>query len=228
MATPRTNVFIVDDHELIRAALRESLRTQSDLFIVGEAGSVKEALRRILLVAPDVALLDVRLPDGDGVELCGAIRAENPQVRCLMLSQESQEEIVTNAVLAGASGFLRKDIGVEGLVDAIRRVAAGESLLTFETLQATLLKLRGSGDEVSDGDEALTDFWTARQRAHAGHVRAGHGGAADGVGAAAQPGGADGRAGGVQVHAAPVVAEGRLVVVAAGRSRRPGLQFVVV
>jgi DNA-binding NarL/FixJ family response regulator len=156
VASVRTNVFIVDDHELIRAALRESLRTQSDLFIVGEAGTAKEALKRILLVAPDVALLDVRLPDGNGVELCRAIRAENPKVCCLMLSQESEEEIVTNAVLAGASGFLRKDIGVEGLVDAIRRVAAGESLLTFETLQATLLKLRGNDDEVDD-DESLTE-----------------------------------------------------------------------
>lgn len=152
MAPPRTSVFIVDDHELV-AALRESLRLQPDLFVVGETDSAAEGLRRIPLVSPHVALLAVRLPDGDGIELCRAIRERAASVRCLMLSHESQEGVVTDAVLAGASGFIRKDVGVDELVDAVRRVANGESLISIDP---TIEKLRIPSEGSGSPDHTLT------------------------------------------------------------------------
>ncbi len=140
-----TTLFVVEDHELMRVALRESLSNEPDLSIVGEAASAEEATRRIPLVGPDVALLDLRLPDGNGIEVCREVRSSLPTVSCLIVTQHSDEEAMVDAVMAGASGFVTKDIEVAKLVSAIRRVAKGESLLPADAVRSTVRRLKQAG-----------------------------------------------------------------------------------
>ncbi|KXU21461.1 LuxR family transcriptional regulator [Clavibacter nebraskensis] len=125
-------VFIVDDHEIVRRGVAALVDGEPDLRVVGEAGTATSALVRIAATRPDVAVLDVRLPDGDGVALCREIRAAMPDVRCLMLTA-FDDAISAAAVLAGAAGFVLKDIRGDGLLDGIRRVAAGEQLAAPRT-----------------------------------------------------------------------------------------------
>lgn len=125
----RTAVFLVDDHELLRRGVAALLALAPDLVVVGEAGTVAQAAARIPAVRPDVAVLDVRLPDGDGVELCRDLRSRLPALKCLMLTAFADEQALADAVLAGASGYLVKDIVGARLVQSIRDVAAGRSLL---------------------------------------------------------------------------------------------------
>jgi two-component system response regulator DevR len=139
-------VFLLDDHEIVRRGLRDLVEAAGDMEVVGEAGTAEEAERRIPATNPDVAVLDVRLPDGNGVEVCREIRSRRPDIRCLMLTSFSDDEALFDAIMAGASGYVLKQIRGNELVDAIRRIAAGESLLDQQATAKVLERLR-SGDE---------------------------------------------------------------------------------
>ena len=125
-----TRVFLVDDHEIVRRGVAELIDSESDIEVVGESGSVKLTLGRIAATLPDVVVLDVRLPDGSGVDLCRAIRSEHPGIACIMLTAYDDDDASYAAVLAGAAGYVLKDIRGQNLVDGIRRVAAGETLIS--------------------------------------------------------------------------------------------------
>jgi DNA-binding NarL/FixJ family response regulator len=135
-------VFLVDDHEIVRRGLRELIEADDDLTVVGEAGTAAEALGRIAALRPDVAVLDVRLPDGDGIEVCREVRSSFPEVECVMLTSFADDEAVYAAIMAGASGYLLKQVRGPDLVAGIRRVAAGESLLDPAVTARVLDRLR--------------------------------------------------------------------------------------
>ena len=122
-------VFLLDDHEIVRRGLIDLLGTTADIIVVGEAGTAAEALARIPAVRPDVALLDARLPDGSGIDVCRDIRSSQPEVHCLILTSYDDDEALFAAVMAGAAGYLLKQIGGRSLTEAIRQVAAGGSLM---------------------------------------------------------------------------------------------------
>lgn len=122
-------VFILDDHELVRRGLREILTEAGGIEIVGESGLAREAARRIPALRPDVALLDARLPDGSGIEVCREIRSRDPSIHAIILTSYDDNEALTASVLAGASGYILKQIHGPDLAEAVRRVAAGESLM---------------------------------------------------------------------------------------------------
>jgi DNA-binding NarL/FixJ family response regulator len=122
-------VFLLDDHEVVRRGVRELLDAEDDIEVVGEAETVERALARVPAVRPDVAILDVRLPDGDGITVCRELRSMSGDISCLMLTSFSDDEALMQAVLAGASGYLLKQIRGTDIVDAVRRVAGGETLL---------------------------------------------------------------------------------------------------
>jgi two-component system, NarL family, response regulator DevR len=122
-------VFLLDDHAIVRTGLRTLIETTDDLTVVGEAGTVADALARIPATKPDVAVLDVRLPDGSGVEVCREVRSRTPEIACLMLTSYADDEAVAVAVLAGAAGYVLKQVGGTDLLEDIRRVAQGQSLL---------------------------------------------------------------------------------------------------
>jgi len=122
-------VFLLDDHEVVRKGLRDLLEEEADMEVVGEAGTAADALVRIPLCAPDVAVLDVRLPDGDGVAVCREVRSAMPELACLMLTSFADDEALLAAIMAGASGYILKEIRTNDLVASVRKVAAGESLL---------------------------------------------------------------------------------------------------
>ena len=148
--TPSPNpvrAYLVDDHELVRRGLRDLLGTAGDIEVVGEAASVGEALVGILATKPDVAVLDVRLPDGNGVELCRDVRAAEPGIKCLMLTSYADDDALLAAVLAGASGFL---------VAAVRTVGRGGSLLDDRSTAALLAKLRNEKQTEKDPLAELT------------------------------------------------------------------------
>ena len=149
-------VFLVDDHELVRRGLRDLLVTAPDLQIVGEAATVKEAVNGIGATRPDVAVLDVRLPDGNGVELCREVRSRNPGVHCLMLTSYADDDALLAAVLAGASGFVLKQILGQNLIAAVRTVGRGGSLLDDRSTAALLARLRNDKKEKEDPLAELT------------------------------------------------------------------------
>ena len=122
-------VFLLDDHELVRRGISALLAAEVDIEVVGEASTAAQAIGRIRATTPDVAVLDVRLPDGSGIDVCRDIRSSLPGTRCLMLTGYDDDEAIYAAVLAGASGYVIKDIRGSGLVDSVRAVAAGRSLL---------------------------------------------------------------------------------------------------
>jgi two-component system, NarL family, response regulator DevR len=150
-----TRVFLLDDHEIVRRGLRELLEQEPDFEIVGEAGTAEEAMHRIPPTRPDVALLDVRLPDGDGIEVCREIRSAHPEIRCLMLTSFADDEALFSAIMAGASGYLLKQVKGNDLVDAIRRVGNGESLLDPSMTARVLERIRSGPEE--DELAVLTD-----------------------------------------------------------------------
>ena len=125
----RLRVFLLDDHQVVREGLRSLLEADGDMEVVGEAGTAEEALERIPLTRPRVAVLDVRLPDGSGVEVCRDVRSRHPEVACLMLTSFSDDEALFDAIMAGASGYVLKEVGGSDLVSDVRKVAAGHSLL---------------------------------------------------------------------------------------------------
>ena len=144
-------VFLLDDHEVVRRGVRELLETaEAGIEVVGEGGTAEEALGRIPAVRPDVAVLDVRLPDGNGVEVCREIRSRHPEIQCLMLTSFADDEALFDAIMAGASGYVLKQVRGNDLVDSIVRVARGQSLLDPTMTAAVLERLRrGPEDEAS-------------------------------------------------------------------------------
>ena len=135
-------VFLMDDHEIVRQGLRALLESQGGFEVVGEAGSAAEGVARIPPLHPDVAVLDVRLPDGDGVQVCREVRAGAPEIKCLMLTSFADDEALFDAIMAGASGYVLKQIKGTDIVDGIRRVAAGESLLDPDATRRVLERIR--------------------------------------------------------------------------------------
>ncbi len=151
-----TTVFLVDDHEVVRRGVADLLGAHDDLDVIGDAGSVAEALVRIPALNPAVAVLDVRLPDGSGVELCRDLRSRMPELRCLMLTSYTDEQAMFDAVLAGASGFVIKDVRGNDIVNAVREVGAGRSLLDGRAATALMGRLRDRS-EAFDPLAELTD-----------------------------------------------------------------------
>jgi DNA-binding NarL/FixJ family response regulator len=135
-------VFLLDDHEIVRRGVRELLETEPDIKVVGEAGTAASALARIPALKPDVAVLDVRLPDGDGVTVCRDIRSQMPQVACLMLTSFGDDEALFDAIMAGAAGYLLKQIRGNDLVGAVRTLAAGESMLDPLAASRVMARMR--------------------------------------------------------------------------------------
>jgi two-component system, NarL family, response regulator DevR len=140
-------VFLVDDHEVVRRGVGDLLDEEDDLTVVGQAGSVAEALARIPALRPDVAVLDMRLPDGNGVELCRELRSRLPELNCLILTSFTDEQAMMDAILAGAGGYVIKDIKGMELVTAVRTVGAGRSLLDTRAAAALMAKIRSDAEK---------------------------------------------------------------------------------
>ncbi|MFT4397566.1 response regulator transcription factor [Gordonia lacunae] len=150
-------VFLVDDHEIVRRGLVEILDSASDVEVVGEAATAAQALARIPAVAPDVAVLDVRLPDGNGIELCRELLSRVDGLRCLMLTSLTDDEAMMDAILAGASGYVIKDITGMELARAIADVGAGRSLLDNRAAAALMDRLRARQDAEKPADDGLSE-----------------------------------------------------------------------
>ncbi|KXP01903.1 response regulator transcription factor [Tsukamurella tyrosinosolvens] len=135
-------VFLVDDHEVVRRGVADLLDDEDDLTVVGQAGTAAEALVRIPAQRPDIAVLDVRLPDGNGVELCRDLRSVLPQLNCLMLTSFTDEQAMLDAIMAGAGGYAIKDIRGMELLEAVRTVGRGGSLLDTRAAAAVMKRLR--------------------------------------------------------------------------------------
>ena len=142
-----TAVFLLDDHELVRTGLRTLIEDTDDLIVVGEAATASEALARIPPTRPHVAILDVRLPDGSGIEVCREIRSRSPEIACMMLTSYADDEALVAAIMAGAAGYVLKQVAGMDLVDNIRRAAAGESLLDPALTDRVLERLRDGPQE---------------------------------------------------------------------------------
>ena len=142
LQVPPVRVFLLDDHEVVRRGLRDLLEIEGEFEVVGEASTAAEALARVPAVQPQVAVLDVRLPDGDGVTVCRELRSRMPELACLMLTSFSDDEALFDAIIAGASGYLLKQVGSTDLVGAVRTVAAGGSLLDAKLTAAVMDRLR--------------------------------------------------------------------------------------
>lgn len=161
-------IVVVDDHEIVRQGLKALLEVEEDFSVVGEAGSVAEAVRRVGYESPDVVVMDVRLPDGSGVEACREIRSRWPSVKVLMLTSYADEEALMSAIVAGASGYVLKRIDSHDLVNNLRKVAAGESLLDGEMTDRLFRKLRGD-----EPDDPLLARLTPQERKILDHIAEG-------------------------------------------------------
>jgi DNA-binding NarL/FixJ family response regulator len=140
-------VFLLDDHEVVRRGVRELLEAEDDIEVVGEADTAERAIARVPAVRPDVAILDVRLPDGDGIEVCRELRSMSDDIACLMLTSFSDDEALLQAVVAGAAGYLLKQLRGNDIVEAVRRVAGGESLLDPALTERVADRLRNPPEE---------------------------------------------------------------------------------
>jgi DNA-binding NarL/FixJ family response regulator len=138
----KVKVFLLDDHEIVRRGVRELLEAEPDITVVGEAGTAASALARIPALRPDVAVLDIRLPDGDGVTVCRDIRSTMPEVACLMLTSFGDDEALFDAIMAGAAGYVLKQIRGTDLVGAVRTVASGQSLLDPQAASKVMRRMR--------------------------------------------------------------------------------------
>ncbi|MEV7242269.1 response regulator transcription factor [Streptomyces sp. NPDC093248] len=152
-------VFLLDDHEVVRRGVRDLLNDEPDIEVVGEAGTVDQALVRVPALRPQVAVLDVRLPDGDGVSVCRELRSRMPELACLMLTSFDDEEALLDSIMAGASGYVLKQIRGSDLVSAVRTVARGQSLLDPSATTKLMARLRGGPRQQEEPDElpGLTD-----------------------------------------------------------------------
>ncbi|MFD7289737.1 response regulator [Streptomyces sp. NPDC059863] len=153
----KITVFLVDDHEVVRRGVYELLSVEDDIEVVGEAGTAADATARIPATRPDVAVLDVRLPDGSGVEVCREIRSRDESIKCLMLTSFADDEALFDAIMAGASGYVLKAIRGNELLTAVRDVAAGRSLLDPEATARVLERLRTGNPPKDDKLAGLTD-----------------------------------------------------------------------
>ncbi|WP_030176614.1 response regulator transcription factor [Spirillospora albida] len=149
-------VFLMDDHEVVRRGVAALLSAEDDIDVVGEAGTAEEALARVPAAKPDVAVLDVRLPDGDGVSVCRELRSRMPELSCLMLTSFDDEDALFDAVMAGAAGYVLKQIHGSDLVGAVRTVASGQSLLDPRSTARMLERLR-ERQERQDPLKGLTE-----------------------------------------------------------------------
>ncbi|WP_299444303.1 response regulator transcription factor [uncultured Phycicoccus sp.] len=155
MTQPPVRVFLLDDHEVVRQGLRTLLESAGDIEVVGESGTAGEATARIPALRPDVAVLDARLPDGSGIEVCRAIRSVDPGIRALILTSYDDDEALFAAIMAGAVGYVLKDVKGLDLVDSIRRVAAGQSLIDPALVTRVLDRVR-NGQETAPELAGLT------------------------------------------------------------------------
>jgi DNA-binding NarL/FixJ family response regulator len=135
-------VFLLDDHEVVRRGVRDLLEAEPDIEVIGEAGTASSALARIPALRPNVAILDVRLPDGDGVSVCREIRSKMPEVACLMLTSFGDDEALFDAIMAGAAGYVLKQIRGTDLIGAVRTVASGQSMLDPRAASQLMARLR--------------------------------------------------------------------------------------
>jgi DNA-binding NarL/FixJ family response regulator len=149
-------VYLLDDHEVVRFGLREMLEREGDIEVVGESGSAVDATHRIPALRPDVAVLDGRLPDGSGIDVCRDVRSVDPSIKALILTSYDDDEALFAAIMAGASGYVLKQIHGTDLIDGIRRVAAGQSLLDPAVTARVLERIR-KGPEQPDELKDLTD-----------------------------------------------------------------------
>jgi DNA-binding NarL/FixJ family response regulator len=156
MAAEPLRVFLLDDHEVVRQGLKALLDAEPDLEVVGEAGTAAEALARVPALRPDVAVLDVRLPDGDGISVCRELRSSQPSLACLMLTSFGDDEALFAAILAGAAGYVLKQIRGNDLIGAVRTVGAGGSLLDPQATSRLLQRMRTEATR-RDPLEGLTD-----------------------------------------------------------------------
>ncbi len=154
------SVFLLDDHEVVRRGVRDLLESADDLEVVGEASTAEQALQRVPAISPDVAILDVRLPDGNGIEVCRDLRSILPDLRCLMLTSFNDDEALFDAIMAGAAGYVLKEVRGADLIDSVRRVAAGQSLLDPRVTARVLERLRNPPPD----DERTTNLTQQERR----------------------------------------------------------------
>ncbi|MBP2586170.1 DNA-binding NarL/FixJ family response regulator [Streptomyces sp. PvR006] len=154
-ATAPTRVFLVDDHEVVRRGLRDLIDDEPDMDVVGEAATAEQALARGPALRPDVAVLDVRLPDGDGISVCRELRSRMPDLACLMLTSFDDEDALLDAIMAGAAGYVLKQIKGSDLVAAVRTVATGQSMLDPATTTRLMHSLRDPEAAKPPEDERL-------------------------------------------------------------------------
>jgi two-component system response regulator DevR len=163
--TDKIRVFLLDDHEVVRRGLKELLEQDGDIEVVGESGLAQEAIRRIPALRPDVAVLDGRLPDGSGIDVCREVRSLDPSIAALILTSYDDDEALFAAIMAGAAGYVLKQVRGSDLVDRVRRVAAGQSTLDPAVTQQVLDRLRKGPEE----DKALAPL-TAQERKILQHI----------------------------------------------------------
>jgi two-component system, NarL family, response regulator DevR len=156
----KVRVFLLDDHEIVRRGLRELLENDGRVEVVGESGLAEEATRRIPALRPDVAVLDGRLPDGSGIDVCRDVRSVDPSIACLILTSYDDDEALFHAIMAGAAGYVLKQIRGNELIDAILRVSQGQSLLDPQVTARVLERLRGGHEE----DSALSGLTEQERR----------------------------------------------------------------
>jgi two-component system response regulator DevR len=161
----KIRVFLLDDHEIVRRGLKELLESEGDIEVVGESGLAQEATRRIPALRPDVAVLDGRLPDCSGIDVCRDIRSEHPEIAALILTSYDDDEALFSAIMAGAAGYVLKQVRGNDLLDTVRRVAAGQSTLDPAVTQQVLDRLRKGPEE----DPALAAL-TAQERRILEHI----------------------------------------------------------
>ncbi|MEU5027030.1 response regulator transcription factor [Streptomyces milbemycinicus] len=170
----KISIFLLDDHEILRRGLHDLLSGEPDMVVVGEAGTVAEALAGIPAAHPEVALLDLRLPDGSGVEVCREIRAHHPDIKCVMLTSFADDAALIDAIMAGAYGYVLKDVGSGELLRAVRDVAAGRSLLDPAATARLLERMRTDAEAGTDaaagagaselGDDRSADLTVQERR----------------------------------------------------------------
>lgn len=152
--------FLLDDHEIVRRGVRELLESAGDITVVGDASTADQARERVPLCSPDVAVLDVQLPDGSGIEVCRDLRAAHPELGCLMLTSFSDDEALLDAVVAGAAGYVLKQVRGSDIVESVRKVAAGESLMDPALVERARERLRRGAEQ----DERMRDLTPQERR----------------------------------------------------------------
>jgi DNA-binding NarL/FixJ family response regulator len=159
-ASEPIRVFLLDDHEIVRRGIRELLESEPDIEVIGESGFAEEAARRIPALRPDVAILDARLPDGSGIDVCRDVRSQDPSIHALILTSYDDDEALFSAIMAGAAGYVLKQVRGNDLVESVRRVAGGQSMLDPAVTAQVLERLR-KGPET---DPALAQLTEQEQR----------------------------------------------------------------